>query len=555
LINVKYIYQTVMDDSGFGTSGNNSGQLMMISGSIGPKSRTERFTYDDLGRLATAYGKGLWGRRYTYDRWGNRTGVYDATSGGNQIQSVTLELSGGVPTTNQIASVGGVNYSYDASGNLTSDGGHNYQYDAEGRMATVDVNTASSTYDSANRRVKKVAGGVNTHYVWEGSQVIAEYNGTTGTLISEYVFAGSRMVAREQSGVLRYFLQDRLSTRLITDSSAVRVGRQDYLPFGEDAGTGSGESEKHRFTTYERDIESGTDYAVNRQYHPASGRFMRPDPAGGSIGNPQSANRYSYALNDPVNFADPTGLDPFDWMTDASVHGPGVYLDGTEVMREMWGMVFNLWAIGAADIDFPGLNGLPEWYKKEYGIQDPNDSLRLLAVGFQDDCQQKVARVFGGEGAVGGDHGVLPGKSNSNPIGAAKAHVYPSKDGSGQTDIYVPAGYDSGVFLNDSNSTAYFHYGNSGSGLFGYKDVTLLVQHVANVPNLNQAGNGSANGRVRIGTTGGLDGGQVNGLNYQHAHIEVFRGKGLLALVPGADESQQTNRNKARISYRDVFCQ
>jgi YD repeat-containing protein len=73
LINLKYIYQTVAGDSGVGTTANNSGQLMMISGTIGPQSRTQRFTYDDLGRLATATGKGLWGQSYSYDRWGNRT--------------------------------------------------------------------------------------------------------------------------------------------------------------------------------------------------------------------------------------------------------------------------------------------------------------------------------------------------------------------------------------------------------------------------------------------------------------------------------------------------
>ena len=33
-----------------------------------------------------------------------------------------------------------------------------------------------------------------------------------------------------------------------------------------------------------------------------------PDPLGGSIGNPQSFNRYGYVLNDPVNLVDPTGL-------------------------------------------------------------------------------------------------------------------------------------------------------------------------------------------------------------------------------------------------------
>jgi RHS repeat-associated protein len=260
--------------------------------------------------LATATGKGLWGQSYSYARWGNRTSVRNTISG-QDIQNVTLQPQQGAPAgvpSNQIATVNGVSYSYDASGNLTTGGGHSYQYDAESRMVTVDVNTASSIYDSANRRVKKTAGGVTTHYVWEGSQVIAEYNSGTGALISEYVFAGSRMVAREQSGVLRYFLQDRLSTRIITDTSGNLVGREDHLPFGEDAGTGSGESEKHRFTSYERDAESNTDYAINRQYSNSAGRFNRPDPLAGNIADPQSLNRYAYVRNDPVNATDPLGL-------------------------------------------------------------------------------------------------------------------------------------------------------------------------------------------------------------------------------------------------------
>ena len=315
LIDLKYIYQMVAGDSGAGTTAANSGQLMLISGAIGPQSRTQRFKYDDLGRLATASGKGLWERSYSYDRWGNRTSVHNTISG-QEIQNVALQpqqgAAAGVPS-NRAATItnNGVQstQTYDASGNLTADGVHNYQYDAESRVVSVDGgNTASSAYDSANRRVKKVAGGVTTHYVWEGSQVIAEYNGSTGALISEYVFAGSRMVAREQSGVLRYFLQDRFSTRLITDSSGNWVGREDHFPFGEDAGTGSGESEKHRFTSYERDSESNTDYAINRQYAMGSGRFMQPDAGAGSISNPQSFNRYAYVGSDPINSVDPYGL-------------------------------------------------------------------------------------------------------------------------------------------------------------------------------------------------------------------------------------------------------
>jgi RHS repeat-associated protein len=55
------------------------------------------------------------------------------------------------------------------------------------------------------------------------------------------------------------------------------------------------------------------DYANNRYYSNAYGRFMTPDPytASGGPGNPrdpQSWNRYAYTRGDPVNGNDPSGL-------------------------------------------------------------------------------------------------------------------------------------------------------------------------------------------------------------------------------------------------------
>jgi hypothetical protein len=52
------------------------------------------------------------------------------------------------------------------------------------------------------------------------------------------------------------------------------------------------------------------DYANNRYYSNAYGRFMTPDPyqASGGPSNPQSWNRYAYTSGDPVNFHDPAGL-------------------------------------------------------------------------------------------------------------------------------------------------------------------------------------------------------------------------------------------------------
>jgi RHS repeat-associated protein len=317
LMSLTYNYAATAGASGAGTTAGNSGQLMSMSGTINGQNRAQAFTYDNVGRLLTATGWSVWQRRCAYDRWGSRTGMWDATSGGNQIQNIVIAPNGSSTKNNRIYSVNGVIYGYDAAGNCTADGAHNYGYDGEGRLANVDSGaTASYGYDANNWRVKKQSAGVTTHYVWEGAQAIAEYNGSTGALISEYVYAGSRMVARDQGGVLRYFHQDRLSTRMITDGSGNVVGTQDHLPFGEDAGV-VGENEKHRFTNYEREGESGTDYAVNRQYAQSTGRFLQIDPLGGFVSDPQSINRYTYALAEPINVFDPLGLScQWVWVPD-----------------------------------------------------------------------------------------------------------------------------------------------------------------------------------------------------------------------------------------------
>lgn len=66
-----------------------------------------------------------------------------------------------------------------------------------------------------------------------------------------------------------------------------------------------------RYTGKERDTESGLDYFGARYYGSSMGRFMSPDASGIAYSNPtnpQSFNLYSYALNNPLRFVDPTGL-------------------------------------------------------------------------------------------------------------------------------------------------------------------------------------------------------------------------------------------------------
>jgi RHS repeat-associated protein len=65
-------------------------------------------------------------------------------------------------------------------------------------------------------------------------------------------------------------------------------------------------------TGKERDNETGLDYFINRYYSSVQGRFTSPDIFGSRRRNPQSWNRYSYVLNNPVKYTDPLGLQAQD---------------------------------------------------------------------------------------------------------------------------------------------------------------------------------------------------------------------------------------------------
>jgi RHS repeat-associated protein len=67
---------------------------------------------------------------------------------------------------------------------------------------------------------------------------------------------------------------------------------------------------RRKFATYTRDSSTGVDYADQRCYASMYGRFNTPDPMAGSAGakSPGSWNRYNYAMGDPVNGSDPSGL-------------------------------------------------------------------------------------------------------------------------------------------------------------------------------------------------------------------------------------------------------
>lgn len=67
-------------------------------------------------------------------------------------------------------------------------------------------------------------------------------------------------------------------------------------------------------TEKERDTETGLDYFEARYFASNQGRFTSTDPliSSAHVGVPQSWNRYAYALNNPLRFIDPNGLEAMD---------------------------------------------------------------------------------------------------------------------------------------------------------------------------------------------------------------------------------------------------
>ena len=183
------------------------------------------------------------------------------------------------------------------------------------------------------------AGGLSFWIGQAGSTAQARQN-----VLNAFATSGA---FRELSGTLYretfWMVSDHLGTpRMVVDRSGSLAGvrRHDYLPFGEEIGAGIGgrtttqgygasDNIRQKFTGYERDGETGLDFAQARYYSNAQGRFSSVDPAlsSGNTGNPQTWNRYAYVLNNPPNLKDPLGLDPV-WLSQYNAEGAYEVLRG-----------------------------------------------------------------------------------------------------------------------------------------------------------------------------------------------------------------------------------
>jgi RHS repeat-associated protein len=130
--------------------------------------------------------------------------------------------------------------------------------------------------------------------------------------IQEEYYVGNQRVAYYANSALHFQHQDWEGTeRMRTTFNGAVEGTFTSMPFGDAFATVSGsDGDAYHYAKLDHDYSSDTDHAQFRQYSSTPGRWMSPDPYDGSYNplDPQSLNRYSYVLNNPVAYVDPSGL-------------------------------------------------------------------------------------------------------------------------------------------------------------------------------------------------------------------------------------------------------
>ncbi|MFE7331906.1 RHS repeat-associated core domain-containing protein [Streptomyces sp. NPDC057565] len=106
------------------------------------------------------------------------------------------------------------------------------------------------------------------------------------------------------------------TSSLSLDSTTQAISKRYTTPFGAPRGTSTGTwPDDKAFLGKPADTATGLTHIGAREYDPTTGQFISVDPVLDTT-DPQSLNGYTYADNNPVTHADPTGM----WLDDGTGH-------------------------------------------------------------------------------------------------------------------------------------------------------------------------------------------------------------------------------------------
>jgi RHS repeat-associated protein len=293
-------------------------------------------SYDQLGQLATATqtsgASTLFAWHFGYDPLGNIGSLTDSahqaanvflgyqTNDSDRLCRIDYGLANPPPAPP-------CNVTNDRTGNVVSEptrtGSRQFTYFSSGDVRTITEGSAQATfaYDPFGQAERLDIQGTpaqQRHDRRYGGLIqrreITSAGNTTSLLLRSIPGTGGVVATRRGPGGDWVFEFGELrGNRFFTNQDGALVQQVDYQPYGEAKSTGASANTPD-YTSYQWNrgdalAPFGLSHLGARIYDPVIGRFMGRDP----ILAPRTAatsNPYAFAANDPLNFGDPSGLDP-----------------------------------------------------------------------------------------------------------------------------------------------------------------------------------------------------------------------------------------------------
>mgnify|MGYP000650346568 CR=1 FL=1 len=303
---------------------------------IGSTVTTKTASYDGLGQLvSTSVRAGAsWAptRSFAYDGLGNLLSQTSGAAGDGTSTALSYQpaLTGDLDRLCAVAyggaSPGACNVTHDDVGNVLT------YPDAEGTQRTLTYFPGGQVHTIARGAVSATFdydafGGVQRLVVNSPNATEVRHDKHFGSFVEVRDESGAPVVVRTVAGPggmlakrhgasaaspWTFTFGEARGARFVTDQTGKVVQDVDYAAFGQASSTGASVGsqtyENHQWNDGDALTALGLSQLGARIYDPALGRFLSRDPLL-DTGSARAANPYTFALNDPINFTDPTGLE------------------------------------------------------------------------------------------------------------------------------------------------------------------------------------------------------------------------------------------------------
>jgi len=273
-----------------------AGQLIKAVITGGPAPATHTYAYDERGNRKTATASTPYsGQNYTYNA-------------GNQNTSTGFAYDG---TGNLTADPNGASFTYNGAQQMTKvtryDGtAYNYTYAGASQVEALSMESSRGNYQYAYGREDQFGNPIIERVTKDGGVGYVENDPVTGQALSLHTPGGMQSM----------YVYDGIGNpvALITNANTVATAYS-YDPYGvakltTDSGGQGTPYNPYQFKTGIHDRTTNWVKFGHRWYSTEWGRFTQMDTLDAPL-NRANANRYAFAANDPINNADPTGLQ--DW--------------------------------------------------------------------------------------------------------------------------------------------------------------------------------------------------------------------------------------------------